>query len=85
MGQSDINTNGYLLKVDELKTYFPIKKGLLQRTMGYVKAVDGAAVLLNSPTELLAHELDFVVRENNRSRAIVLIHDPALASVPMVI
>ncbi len=38
-----MNTNGYLLKVDDLKTYFPIKKGLLRRTVGYVKAVDGVS------------------------------------------
>ena len=36
-----LNTNNYLLKVDNLKTYFPIKKGLLQRTTGFIKAVDG--------------------------------------------
>ncbi|MBW8042547.1 MAG: ATP-binding cassette domain-containing protein [Planctomycetes bacterium] len=35
------NINNYLLEVDDLKTYFPIKKGLLRRTTGYVKAVDG--------------------------------------------
>jgi len=35
------STNDYLLKVDNLKTYFPIKKGLLRRTVGYVRAVDG--------------------------------------------
>ena len=33
----------YLLKVDNLKTYFPIRKGLLRRTVGYVKAVDGVS------------------------------------------
>jgi oligopeptide transport system ATP-binding protein len=33
----------YLLKVDKLKTYFPIRKGLLRRTVGYVKAVDGVS------------------------------------------
>ena len=32
-----------LLRVDNLKTYFPIKKGLLRRTVGYVKAVDGVS------------------------------------------
>jgi oligopeptide transport system ATP-binding protein len=37
------NTNGYLLKVDNLKTYFAIKKGLLRRTVGYVRAVDGVS------------------------------------------
>jgi len=30
-----------LLEVTDLRTYFPIKKGLLRRTVGYVKAVDG--------------------------------------------
>ena len=29
-----------LLKVRNAKTYFPIKKGLMKRTVGYVKAVD---------------------------------------------
>jgi oligopeptide/dipeptide ABC transporter ATP-binding protein len=35
--------NGYLLKVDDLKTYFPVRKGLLRRTVGYLKAVDGVS------------------------------------------
>ena len=38
-----VSTNGYLLEVENLKTYFPIKKGLLRRTAGYVKAVDGVS------------------------------------------
>ena len=37
------NTNNYLLKVDDLKTWFPIRKGLLRRTLGHVKAVDGVS------------------------------------------
>jgi len=43
MNQNTASTNGYLLKVDNLKTYFPVKKGLLRRTTGYVKAVDGVS------------------------------------------
>ncbi len=31
-----------LLEVDNLKKYFPIQKGILSRTVGYVKAVDGS-------------------------------------------
>ena len=38
-----VSTNSYLLRVENLKTYFPIKKGLLRRTVGYVKAVDGVS------------------------------------------
>jgi len=38
-----VSTDGYLLKVDNLKTYFPVKKGLLRRTVGFIKAVDGVS------------------------------------------
>jgi len=41
--QKMVNVNGYLLRVDELKTWFPVKKGLLRRTVGYVRAVDGVS------------------------------------------
>jgi len=47
---SDPNTNGFLLKVDDLKTYFPVKKGLLRRTVGYVKAVDGVSLAVKPAT-----------------------------------
>ncbi|MCG8352268.1 MAG: peptide ABC transporter substrate-binding protein, partial [Chloroflexales bacterium] len=30
-----------ILEVRNLKKYFPIRKGLLRRTVGHVKAVDG--------------------------------------------
>ena len=33
-----------LLEVNDLKMYFPIQKGLLRRTTGYVKAVDGVSL-----------------------------------------
>ena len=35
-----------LLTVDDLKVHFPIKKGLLSRTVGYVYAVDGVSFAL---------------------------------------
>ena len=36
-------SNGALLHVRDLRTWFPIKKGVLQRTVGHVKAVDGVS------------------------------------------
>jgi len=36
-----MNEMSAILSVDELKTWFPIKSGVIQRTVGYVKAVDG--------------------------------------------
>lgn len=41
-----------LLKADDLKVWFPIKKGFLQRTGDYVKAVDGVSLAI-SPGESL--------------------------------
>ncbi len=43
MSQSTNNSNGLLLNVEELKTYFAVKKGLLRRTVGHIKAVDGVS------------------------------------------
>ncbi len=40
----EANDVSKLLEVTDLKVHFPIKKGLLQRTIGYVKAVDGVTL-----------------------------------------
>jgi len=36
-----------LIRVENLKKYFPIKRGVLKRTIGYVKAVDGVSFTIN--------------------------------------
>jgi oligopeptide/dipeptide ABC transporter ATP-binding protein len=36
-----VDTNEQILEVTDLKKYFPIRKGILSRTVGYVLAVDG--------------------------------------------
>jgi len=43
MNQNMVSTDSYLLRVENLKTYFPIRKGLLRRTVAYMKAVDGVS------------------------------------------
>ena len=48
--QADENA---VLKTQNLKVYFPIKKGLLKRTVGYVKAVDDISIHLK-PAKTLA-------------------------------
>ena len=35
-----------LLQVDDLRVHFPIRRGILQRTVGHVKAVDGVSLAL---------------------------------------
>lgn len=42
----------YILMVNSLKKYFPIKGGMLSQTMGYVKAVDGVTFNLKRGTTM---------------------------------
>jgi microcin C transport system ATP-binding protein len=37
-----------VLHGEEIKVYFPIQRGLLKRTVGYIKAVDGVSVAIRS-------------------------------------
>ncbi len=39
--ETSIHENDLVLEVNNLKQYFPIKAGLMQHVVGYVKAVDG--------------------------------------------
>ncbi|MGA8052776.1 MAG: ABC transporter ATP-binding protein [Burkholderiales bacterium] len=42
----DLGPPHRLLEVRDLSVHFPIRKGLLQRTVGYVKAVDGVSIAI---------------------------------------
>ena len=39
--------NNALIKVEDLKTWFPIRRGIFARTVGHVKAVDGISFHIN--------------------------------------
>lgn len=39
-------SNEYVVEVNDLKKYFPIKSGVLQKTIGHVRAVDGVSFKL---------------------------------------
>ncbi|WP_226644601.1 ABC transporter ATP-binding protein [Mesobacillus subterraneus] len=41
------NSSGILLELQDLKKHFPIKSGLLQKTVGHIKAVDGINLKVN--------------------------------------
>ncbi|OPH57267.1 glutathione ABC transporter ATP-binding protein [Paenibacillus ferrarius] len=45
-GGRRMTTNTPLLQIDRLKTYYPIKKGVLSRTVGHVKAVDDVSLAI---------------------------------------
>ncbi len=48
----DNQNNKILLDVQNLKTHFPIRRGLFKRTVGHVKAVDGVSFRVQSGTTL---------------------------------
>jgi len=45
---SPLTPHSSLLEVDDLKVYFPIRKGLLKRVVGHVKAVDGVSLSIRA-------------------------------------
>ncbi len=38
-----IDPSRVLIRVQDLKKYFPIKRGVLRKTVGHIKAVDGVS------------------------------------------
>ena len=38
-----MSSNNVLLEINDLKTWYPIRKGVFQRVVGHVKAVDGVS------------------------------------------
>jgi len=36
-----------LIEVSDLRTYFPLRRGIMQRTVGHVKAVDGVSITIH--------------------------------------
>lgn len=57
----------YILQVNHLKKYFPIKGGMVSKTVGYVKAVDGVTFNLKRGTTmgLVGESADFCLFSAN--------------------
>ncbi|MFO7612255.1 MAG: dipeptide/oligopeptide/nickel ABC transporter ATP-binding protein, partial [Clostridia bacterium] len=47
-----VHDDRYILEVNALKKYFPIKDGLLQRVTGHIKAVDGISFKIERGTTM---------------------------------
>ena len=65
----------YILQVNHLKKYFPIKGGMVSKTVGYVKAVDGVTFNLKRGTTMRqdhhrTHHPPAVRREDVRPGAV---------------
>ena len=52
MGDNKANQSPYILEVKDLKKYFPVRGGLMNRVVGHVKAVDGVTFNLKRGTTM---------------------------------
>lgn len=71
----DTKEKGVILKVDNLKMHFPLRRGLMQRVVGTIKAVDGISF------ELQENEVMGLVGESGCGkttvgRALLRLYDP---------
>lgn len=64
-----------ILKVEGLKTYFPIKKGVLQRSVGWLKAVDDVSFSLR-PSETLGLVGESGCGKTTCARSIIRLIEP---------
>ena len=69
-----------LLEVRELKKYFPIQKGLLRRTTGHVKAVDGINLFIRKG-ETLGLVGESGCGKTTTGRCIVRVYEPTAGEI----
>ncbi|MBW2120523.1 MAG: dipeptide ABC transporter ATP-binding protein [Deltaproteobacteria bacterium] len=41
------HTSGHLLDIENIKKYFPIRKGIIRKTVGWVQAIDGVSLYIS--------------------------------------
>ena len=73
-------SNGHLLEVRGLKKYFPIRRGVLSRVSGYVRAVDGVDLWLR-PGETLGLVGESGSGKTTTGRCILRLLEPTEGSV----
>ena len=69
-----------LLEVNDLRMYFPIQKGLLRRTTGYVKAVDGVSLSIKKG-ETLGLVGESGCGKTTTGRCIVRVYQPTAGEI----
>jgi oligopeptide/dipeptide ABC transporter ATP-binding protein len=69
-----------LLEVKDLKMYFPIYRGLVQREVGYVKAVDGVSLFLQE-REVLGLVGESGCGKTTVGRTILRLYDPTSGEI----
>lgn len=74
------NGNQNILEVKDLKLYFPIYRGLIQRVSGHVKAVDGVSLFLRE-REVLGLVGESGCGKTTVGRTILRLYDPTSGEI----
>jgi len=72
--------DNHILEVKDLKLYFPIYRGLIQRLVGHVKAVDGVSLALNE-REVLGLVGESGCGKTTVGRTILRLYDPTAGEI----
>lgn len=73
-------TENYILEVDNIKKYFPIKAGILQRTVGHVKAVDGFSLRIKQG-ETIGIVGESGCGKSTMGRTLIRLYEPTEGSI----
>jgi len=74
------NSNNTILEVRNLKQHFPIKRGLLQQTVGHIKAVDGVNFTLEK-NEIMGLVGESGCGKTTVGRTILRLYDPTAGEI----
>ncbi len=74
------NSEDYLLEIKNLKKYFPVKKGILKKTIGHVKATDDVSFGIRKG-ETLSLVGESGCGKSTTGRAILRLHEPTAGEI----